>query len=110
MTWDLAASSRLAAAGLIAGHYTAGQLHMSARVSALALLGLLIAAGLYLLGCLVWPYGKCLACLGSRRNPGSNSRRHGRCKLCRGSGERLRVGTRLLLAWTGGKHPRGIRR
>lgn len=65
-----------------------------------------IAAAVYLGSCRIWPYGRCLACLGSRRNPGSTRKRHGRCKVCRGTGERLRVGTRLMRSWSGGRWPR----
>jgi hypothetical protein len=73
------------------------------------LLLVLIAGGLYLLSCRIWPYGPCLACrVDPRRNPGSNSRRHGRCRVCRGTGERLRFGTRLIRAsgYKGGRWPK----
>jgi hypothetical protein len=52
---------------------------------------------LYLMGSAIWPYGPCLSCIGHRgRNRGSYGRRWGRCKRCKGSGERLRWGYRLL--------------
>lgn len=71
----------------------------------------------YLAGCCVWPYGACLSCAigdisskrgGRGRNMGSSSKRHGRCRVCRGSGERLRVGTRILGAWSNKRLPRGV--
>ena len=73
---------------------------------ALLLLAVLVLAGLYLGSCRIWPYGPCLKCLGNRRNPGSSRKRHGRCKVCRGTGERLRIGTRLMRSWSGGRWPR----
>ena len=52
---------------------------------------------LYLIGCTIWPYGPCLSCIARRgRSRGSNSRRWGRCKRCKGSGERMRWGYRVL--------------
>ena len=57
----------------------------------------LAAFVLYLIGCRIWPYGPCLSCLGHRgKSRGSNSRRWGRCKRCKGSGERIRWGYRLI--------------
>ncbi len=106
MTWELAASGPIMAAGVSAGQHVLAAGDLSARDLGGLLLLALIAAAVYLLSCRIWPYARCLACLGSRRNPGSSSRRHGRCKVCRGSGERLRVGTRLLRAWSGGRWPR----
>ena len=52
---------------------------------------------LYLIGTATWPYGPCLSCITHRgKNRGSTGRRWGRCKRCKGSGERLRWGYRLL--------------
>jgi hypothetical protein len=56
-----------------------------------------VAFALYLIGCTIWPYGPCLSCIAHRgQSRGSNSRRWGRCKRCKGSGERIRWGYRLL--------------
>ena len=75
-------------------------------IGGLLLVGLVLAV-CYLISCRFWPYGPCLACrYKPRKNPGSTSKRHGRCKVCRGSGERLRIGTRILRAWSGGRWPR----
>lgn len=107
MTWELAARSALRGIAAIAGLRILAAGGLSPRDIAGLLLLAVIAAGVYLLGCLVWPYGPCLACrLNRGRNFGSNSRRHGRCRVCRGTGERLRFGTRLIRAWTGGRWPR----
>jgi hypothetical protein len=111
VTWDLAASGLHRAVVVSAGDLAAGGLHLAARSWGLVLLAGLGAFGLYMLGCLVWEYGPCLACRSNpRRNPGSTARRHGRCKVCRGTGERLRVGTRIWLAVTNGRLPRRVRR
>jgi hypothetical protein len=111
VTWHLAASSSVRLVAVSAGRHLASGVHLTARdAGALVLLGL-VAAVVYLGACCIWPYGPCFACRAHpRRNPGSDSRRHGRCRICRGSGERLRVGTRLLLAATDGRVPKGVRR
>jgi hypothetical protein len=109
MTWDLAASGVLRAVRVSAGSTTVAGLHLTARFWALVLVLVLVVAAVYLASCVPWPYGPCLACRARKgRNPGSTSRRHGRCLVCKGTGERLRVGTRLLLAWTNGRVPKGV--
>ena len=111
MTWELAASGPIIALSVSAGQHVLAAGDMSARNLGLAVLGVLILLAVYLLLCLPWPYGPCLACRGHQgRNWGSNSRRHGHCRVCRGSRERLRVGSRIWLAWTSGRLPRGARR
>lgn len=111
MTWELAASGRAAGDALAAGQHVLAASGLPARDAAGLLLLALIAAAVYLAACIPWPYGPCLACRGRRgRNPGSNHRRHGRCIVCKGTGERLRAGTRLLLAATDGRVPKGVRR
>jgi hypothetical protein len=56
-----------------------------------------VVLALYLIGSTIWPYGHCLSCISHRgRNRGSTGRRWGRCKRCKGSGERIRWGYRLL--------------
>ena len=112
MTWELAASGRIPALVRFRRHSTSwrpGRCPLG--TSAWAVLGVLILLGVYLLLCLPWPYGPCLACRGHQgRNWGSNSRRHGHCRVCRGSRERLRLGSRIWLAWTSGRLPKGARR
>lgn len=81
----VSAASASGSEGLSAGQWT-------------AVIG--VAAALfagYLIGCSIWPYGPCLSCLGHRgKSRGSTARRRGRCKRCRGSGERMRWGYRVL--------------
>lgn len=48
----------------------------------LAALGLFIA---WVVSRLFWPYKQCPRCDGSGRNPGSNERRHGDCRRCKGA-------------------------
>jgi hypothetical protein len=84
-------------------------------VLAIALSAALIVTVLYLLSGLILPYGPCLACAmeglagqrgGRGRNKGSRRKRYGRCRACKGTGERDRGGTRIIRAWSGGKLPR----
>jgi len=66
-------------------------------------LALFIAAGIagYLIHCALWPYKPCRLCHGRKRHMAptasderSEAYRH--CVWCKGSGERLRLGTRFL--------------
>jgi hypothetical protein len=75
-------------------------------VAALLVLAVVVVAA-YCGSCLIWPYARCLACIGrSKKNRGSTSKRWGRCPRCGGTGERLRSGTRIIRAWRGGRWPR----
>jgi hypothetical protein len=60
-------------------------------------LGVVVVLGFgYYFSCRFWPYGPCFGCVGhGGRNRGSNSRRWGTCKRCRGTGRRIRLGARL---------------
>ena len=109
MTRPLASSGPYRAVADPAVQHVLADVHLSARAWALVILAALALTVLYLLGCRIWPYGPCFVCrVHPRRNPGSNRKRHGRCKVCRGTGERLRVGTRLIRAtgYKGGRWPR----
>jgi hypothetical protein len=111
MTWELAASSLHHVIIVSAGRHPLAVTGYTARGLAATLAIVLACAAVYLGSCIPWPYGPCLACRAQpRRNPGSNGRRHGRCRVCKGTGERLRAGTRILLAATNGRVPRGVRR
>lgn len=60
------------------------------------LLGLVLVA-VWVIRSIAHPYGPCRACVGRRgRNAGSTRAAWGRCARCGGSGERLRLGARLL--------------
>ena len=71
----------------------------------------LAAAGLsaaWLVSRLFWPYKPCPRCITNPgRNPGSNSRRHGDCKRCKGTRRVRRFGAghvhRIKLGLTGRK-------
>ncbi len=39
-----------------------------------------------------WPYKPCPRCTGSGRNPGSNTKRHGDCRRCKGARRVRRLG------------------
>lgn len=55
----------------------------------------------------LFPFGPCLACRGRRgRRAGSTDKAWGRCRVCKGTGERIRAGRRLL-DWVLGKR-RGV--
>ncbi len=76
MTWQLASSSLIGAAAAPAAQHAVAGVQLSARGWALVLLAVLILTALYLLGCRIWPYGRCLGCRAHpRRNPGSNRKR-----------------------------------
>jgi len=109
VTRQLAASGHIPHAYGIAGQHVLAAGSLPARDLAGLLLLAVIAAGVYLAGCLIWPYGPCFACrLNRGRNPGSSHRRHGRCRVCKGTGERLRAGTRIIRAsgYKSGRWPR----
>jgi hypothetical protein len=111
VTWELAASGGLMHRAALAGQHVLAASGYTARDLGATLAILLACAAVYLGSCLIWEYAPCLACRGRRgRSPGSNRRRHGRCKVCKGTGERLRVGTRILLAVTDGRLPKGVRK
>ena len=47
-----------------------------------------------------WPYGPCRACQGRRgRGRGSTPKAWDRCRKCRGSGERIRLISRVYPRW-----------
>ncbi|ADB32404.1 hypothetical protein Kfla_3344 [Kribbella flavida DSM 17836] len=77
------------AAALTAAVQTAGQ------VAAVALI-VTIALALYLLSCLIWPFGKCHRCKGAGKfkSPFGNAYRH--CGRCDGSGLRVRIGRHIV--------------
>lgn len=62
------------------------------------IVGVPVAAGVYLLACWIWPFAACHRCegLGRFRSPSGKAWR--RCRRCKGTGERLRVGHRVVNA------------
>ena len=65
-------------------------------LAAIAIGLIVIAGGSWLVSLRLWPYTRCSWCNGTGRNRGSNGRRHGRCRFCKGKPERLRPGARLV--------------
>lgn len=61
----------------------------------LAALFIACAVG-YRISLAIWPFTDCRACSGSGNNPGSTRKRWGNCRRCGGSGQKLRLGARLL--------------
>lgn len=56
-----------------------------------------VAGGSWLASLRLWPYTRrCWRCGGTGQSRGSNSRRYGRCKSCKGKPERLRRGAGLV--------------
>jgi hypothetical protein len=107
-----AGSSALAVAAVPSWHFASpGAIAAaSANGGILSPAGWLAAAGIglaalavYLICAAIWPYGPCLGCVG---HPGkkarSSSRRWGRCKRCKDSGERIRWGYKVVQALKGG--------
>lgn len=64
----------------------------------MATLILLIACvvAVWAVGLLLWPFCPCGRCGGSGKNTGSNGKRWGTCRRCKGTGRRLRLGARLM--------------
>lgn len=51
----------------------------------------------YAIACRVWPFADCRKCEGKGRFRSPSGKAWRRCRRCKGSGERVRVGRRL---WT----------
>lgn len=58
---------------------------------------ILVGAG-YLAACMVWPFANCLRCDGDGKRRAPTGRTWRTCKPCKGTGQRRRVGTVLLVA------------
>jgi hypothetical protein len=57
----------------------------------------ILGTGCYLLSCAIWPYKPCRLCDGSKRHMAVGTERaYRRCLWCKGSGERLRLGRKVL--------------
>jgi DnaJ-class molecular chaperone len=50
----------------------------------------------YVVSVFLWPYARCRVCRGSTTSRGSSRHRWNVCGRCGGSGQRVRLGARLL--------------
>jgi hypothetical protein len=57
--------------------------------------GLIIFAG-WVISLYLWPFAPCGKCGGTGRNRGSNGKRHGQCRRCKGASRRTRIGARTV--------------
>jgi len=73
----------------------AATIHTIGQAATVALI-VTIAAGVYLLSCLIWPFGKCRRCQGAGKfkSPFGKAYRH--CGRCQGSGLRVRLGRHVI--------------
>jgi hypothetical protein len=55
-----------------------------------------IVAGIYLLTCLIWPFGRCRRCSGAGKFKSPLGRAYRHCGRCKGSGLRLRLGRYVI--------------
>jgi hypothetical protein len=60
--------------------------------------GVLLAAAVYLLACWIWPFAACQRCDGLGRFHSPSGKAWRRCRRCKGTGERLRTGHRVVNA------------
>jgi hypothetical protein len=88
-----AATSTLTAA--THGSDLAVSIHTVAQAATVALI-VTIAAALYLLGCLIWPFGKCRRCKGAGKAKSPFGRAYRHCPRCQGSGLRIRLGRHVI--------------
>lgn len=63
-------------------------------------LGFAVAVG-YAVACRLWPFMACGKCHGSGKRTSPSGRAYGRCRRCKGKGERLRLGRRFF-NWAAG--------
>jgi hypothetical protein len=88
-----AATSTLTAA--THGSDLSATIHTAAQAATVALI-VTIALGLYLLGCLIWPFGKCRRCKGAGKFKSPFGRAYRYCGRCQGSGLRIRLGRHVI--------------
>ena len=77
------------------GSDLAATVHTAAQAATVALI-VIIAAALYLLGCLIWPFGKCRRCKGEGKFKSPFGRAYRHCGRCQGSGLRIRLGRHVI--------------
>ena len=57
---------------------------------------ILVAAAVWVVRAYFWPMAPCRRYKGSKTNKGSNKKRFGKCRKCKGSGTRQVIGSRTL--------------
>lgn len=77
------------------GSDLAATIHTAGQAATVALI-VTIAAALYLLGCLIWPFGKCRRCKGAGKSKSPFGRAYRHCGRCQGSGLRIRLGRHVI--------------
>jgi hypothetical protein len=63
-------------------------------VSRLVLAGVLVAL-VYAVACALWPFAACWVCHGDGKKRSPSGRSWRRCRWCKGTGQRLRVGRKI---------------
>jgi hypothetical protein len=58
---------------------------------------LIVVAVAWVVSVLLWPLAPCRHCGGRGKNIGSTGKRWGKCRRCKGTGTRQRLGSRLAL-------------
>ena len=71
----------------------------SSLLPVIAVLALLWAVG-YVAACALWPFAACRSCHGTAKHRSPSGRAWRRCRRCKGSGARIRLGRQLWTAWT----------
>jgi hypothetical protein len=61
-----------------------------------AVAALVVATPVYAVACALWPFTACDRCDGSGRRRSPSGRNYGRCRKCKGRGEQLRLGRRVM--------------
>jgi hypothetical protein len=77
------------------GSDLAATVQTAGQVATVALI-VTIAVALYLLGCLIWPFGKCRRCKGAGKFKSPFGRAYRHCGKCQGSGLRVRLGRHII--------------
>ncbi|RZT15210.1 hypothetical protein EV649_5996 [Kribbella sp. VKM Ac-2569] len=77
------------------GSELAATIHTAEQAATVTLI-VTAVAGLYLLTCAVWPFGKCRKCkgVGKFKSPFGKAYRH--CPRCKGTGLRVRFGRHII--------------
>lgn len=61
-----------------------------------AFLAIVVASPIYAVVCKLWPSQECPRCGGSGKRRSPTRKNFGRCRKCKGHGERLRLGRRVM--------------